>query len=49
MPNISLKISMLAKEFDTRHQGYKLITCSTQLSMKFILPITVKMPTIDLC
>ena len=29
----------------TRPQGYKLFSCSTQLSTKFILLINVKMPT----
>ena len=29
-----------------RPRGYKLFSCSTQLSMKFILLINVKMPTV---
>ena len=34
------------KQCRSRPQGYKTFSCSTQLSMKFILLINVKMPTI---
>ena len=35
-----------AYNFLIKPQGYKTFSCSTQLSMKSIMPINVKMPTI---
>ena len=49
---IEMKFSGSIFEPHLRHyivswpQGYKPFSCSTQLSMKFIMPIIVKMPTI---
>ena len=34
------------QNFDLRPQGYKKNSCSTQLGLKFIMFINVKMPTI---
>ena len=34
------------KSKETRRRGYKIFSCSTQLSTKFILLINVGMPTI---
>ena len=44
--NQSVHMQTTTKKTQIRPRGYKLFSCSTQLSTKFILLINVKMPTI---
>ena len=41
-------ISIFVRQMETRARGYKTFSCSTQLRLKFILLINVKMPIVGI-